>query len=113
MNLNPFNRAPKTVQVAIEYVAPVWIVLIQNPGQKNWIALRDPMRKISVQDEFGTVIKTRPAIQGFSHKADADAWVKQYLPEAVPVPAHKAKQVKTIVQSLNDSRTSNLRTQSV
>jgi hypothetical protein len=105
------SRTPKTVQVAVEYAAPHWIVLIKNPGQKEWIALRDPQKKIRIPDEFGNEIRTRPAIQSFAHKADADAWVKAHLPESIAVEARKISEVKSFVQSLTDSRSSTLRTQ--
>jgi hypothetical protein len=73
------------VSVAVEYVAPHWVVLIRNPGQKGWNALRSTTRKVSVQNEFGEVVKTFPAIEPFKSKADAQAWITEHLGSAATV----------------------------
>jgi hypothetical protein len=73
------------VAVAIEYVAPYWVVLIRNPGQKNWNALRSKTRKVNVQNEFGEIVKTYNAIETFTSKQEAQGWIDEHLKEATTV----------------------------
>lgn len=70
------------VQVAVEYYAPHWVVLIKNPGSKDWVSLRDIRKFIKVYDEFGDEISKRPAIRSFSNDQEARTWVQENLPSA-------------------------------
>lgn len=74
-----FNSVPKTLQFTIEYHAPHWIILIRNPGQKDWSALRTNEIQIVEHDEFGTEIRRRPAIHGFASIAEATEWAGMNL----------------------------------
>lgn len=82
--LNKFSSKIKAAQVkvAVEYIAPHWVVLIQNPGHKSWIALRNPTKMIRVMNHFNDAVKQFPAIETFSSNERAGAWVKEHLPEA-------------------------------
>jgi hypothetical protein len=70
-----FNRKPKVIEVSIEYRAPHFMILVRNPGQKTWEPVRSKTRKVSVQDEFGAVVKTYPAIEAFQTQEEAEQWV--------------------------------------
>jgi hypothetical protein len=89
MNLLNFfgfgKRAVQEVQFAVEYQAPHWIVMIRNPGQKNWVALRNPAKKIMEFNEFGEVTNSRSAVWSFANKAEADAWVSENLKGALQI----------------------------
>jgi hypothetical protein len=74
------------VECAVEYSAPHWIVVIRNPGEITWTPLRSRTVKVEVQDEFGDVKSTRPAIQSFASKSEADTWVKENMPGVSEVP---------------------------
>jgi len=65
-----FDKA-KAPEYAIEYNAGHWVIAIRNQGQRDWTMLRDETKLINVQNEFGDVIQTRPAIQTFATMADA------------------------------------------
>jgi hypothetical protein len=82
--LSKFSSSAKTVQVkvAIEYVQPHWVVLIQNPGHKSWIALRDPSKLVRVPNHFNDVVKQFPAVQTFSSYTAASEWVHEHLGHA-------------------------------
>jgi hypothetical protein len=79
-----FGKA-KTLEAAVEYVAPHWTVLIRNIGQKDFTFVRSTTKFISEQDEFGTEINRRPAIQSFKSKGEADAWIMEHLPKVEKV----------------------------
>src|SRR6185437_7921057 len=70
------------INVAIECVAPYWVVLIQNSGQKNWSALRSATKTVSVPNEFNEVVKRYPAIETFPSKREAALWVDSHLHDA-------------------------------
>lgn len=74
---NLFNKKKEVLQLAVEYRAPHWMVLIRNPGQKNWEPVRSSTRKVSIQDEFGAIVKTYPAIESFRTQEDAETWVRE------------------------------------
>lgn len=99
-----FNPRARVLQVAVEYHAPHWIVLIRNAGQKEWSALRDPDTKISVQDEFGAEIQTRPAIKSFPTVTAASEFVTENLKEAERVGQRSAEDVTAFVIGLNKPR---------
>lgn len=92
-----------TVEVAVEYCKSHWVVLIRNPGQKEFKALRDPLKFVRSFDEFGDEVSKRPAIKSFAHKADADTWVTEHLPEKVEV-VRPVAEVKKFMQGLEHSR---------
>jgi hypothetical protein len=74
-----FNRSTKEtprVQVSVEYLAPHWVIFIRNPGQAAWTPVRDGTKKVRIQDEFGSDIRSYPAIQAFSTQEAAEQWVK-------------------------------------
>lgn len=75
-----------TIECAVEYSAPHWIVVIRNPGDTAWSPLRSLEKKVEIQDEFGTVKATRPAIQSFPSKTAADDWVRENMPGVSEVP---------------------------
>jgi hypothetical protein len=79
------SKTSKSVQVAVEYYAPHWIVVIRNPGQKHWSALRSKTKNIVVQDEFGFEVSRRPAINSFASMGEADTWIKENMPGIQPV----------------------------
>jgi len=70
-----FNRKSKTLAVTIEYRAPHWMVLIRNPGQTKWEAVRSSAKKVRVQDEFGLEVKSYPAIEAFTSMEAAETWI--------------------------------------
>jgi hypothetical protein len=72
-----FNLFSKkcVIQVSIEYRAPHFMILVRNPGQKTWEPVRSKTRKVSVQDEFGAVVKIYPAIEAFTTQDEAEQWV--------------------------------------
>jgi len=94
------NKKAAEIQCCVEYVAPHWVVLIRNPGQKGWNALRSTTRKINIQNEFGEVIKTTPAIQPFVSKAEALAWVTEHL-GATPIMRKDSEIEKFLMKAKN------------
>jgi hypothetical protein len=66
--------------VALEYRAPHFIVLIRSPGQSKWIPVRSATRKVTVQNEFGTPIKTYAAIEPFPTQGAAEQWIADNVP---------------------------------
>lgn len=103
-----WTKKPKHhVEVAVEYYAPHWVVMIRNPVQKQWSALRDPSKKIQIQDEFGNEAKTRPAIKSFPSAKEANAWIKENLPDSVAV-ARGAQEVKQTLHAIENPQASNL-----
>jgi hypothetical protein len=68
-------------EVAIEYRAPHWMILIRNPGQKKWEPVRSADKKVMVQDEFGVGVKTYPAIASFPTQSAAEQWVATNVKE--------------------------------
>lgn len=77
--LNAFKKKSTEVAIAVEYVAPHWVILIQNPGQKDWTALRSPTKQVRIPNEFGDVVKSYPAIETFPNKVAAEAWASEHL----------------------------------
>ena len=75
-----FNKKAEVVQAAVEYCAPHWIVVIRNPGETKWTPLRSLTKKVRVQDEFGNEKSSRPAIESFPSKSEADEWVQSHMP---------------------------------
>src|SRR5882672_128273 len=69
--------------VAIEYQAPHWLIFIRNPGSPVWTPVRSPTRKVRVQDEFGTEVKSYPAIELFPTQSAAEQWVDTNVPRHV------------------------------
>lgn len=94
-----WNKTPKTVEVAVEYYAPHWIVVIRNAGQKHWAALRSKTRMISEQDEFGQEVSRRPAIESFKSMAEAEQWLTANMPSVEPV-VRKPKDVQEMARKL-------------
>jgi hypothetical protein len=76
------SRKAKGIEVAVEYQAPHWLVLIKNSGRKEWEAVRDLTKRIVIQDEFGDNIETRPAIKSFKTVGEAETWIKENMPQA-------------------------------
>ena len=66
--------------VALEYRAPHFIVLIRSPGQSKWIPVRSLTKKVRVQDEFGTEVKSYPAIEPFPTQGAAEQWIADNIP---------------------------------
>jgi hypothetical protein len=91
----------KKLQCAVEYHAPHWVILLRNAGQKDWRALRDPARKISVQDEFGVEIGKRPAIQSFASIAAATAWITENLKDVERVESRTREEIDNFAKGLN------------
>jgi hypothetical protein len=94
-----WNKTPKTVQVAVEYYAPHWIVVIRNAGQKHWAALRSKTKMIVEQDEFGQEISKRPAIHSFVNMAEAQEWVTNNMPGTETI-VREARDVQSFAQKL-------------
>jgi len=94
------QKSPK-LEVCIEYHSPHWVVLIKNPGHKEWTALRSKTRSISVQDEFGVEIQKRPAIDSFKTKGEADMWIADNLPECLPV-VRQPSEIKAFIEASSD-----------
>lgn len=80
----PKKEAGK-IQHAIEYVAPHWVVLLRNPGQKHWTALRSTTKMIRVPNEFNDIVESRPAIETFPSMKAASDWVTEHLPGSAVV----------------------------
>lgn len=78
-------KKAKTLEVAVEYYAPHWIVVIRNPGQAHWAALRSKTKMISTQDEFGMEISKRPAIESFPTMQAALDRVKADMGDIKPI----------------------------
>ncbi|MGD0511247.1 MAG: hypothetical protein ABSA33_05400 [Candidatus Micrarchaeaceae archaeon] len=76
-----FNKQPQVIQVSVEYRAPHFMVLVKNPGQKQWEPVRSTTRKVRVQDEFGIEVKSYPAIEAFPTQAAAEHWIAENLPK--------------------------------
>ena len=98
---NRLSKQAVEVSVAVEYVSPHWVVLIRNPGQKGWNALRSKTRKVNIQNEFGEVVKTTNAIEPFESKADALAWINQHLCGAVPIMRRDSEIEKFLLKAKN------------
>ncbi len=73
-----FDKA-KVPEFTIEYNQGHWVIAIRNQSQRDWTMLRDETKVINVQNEFGDVIQTRPAIQTFTTMADARAYAQTHL----------------------------------
>jgi hypothetical protein len=90
MTFNPLkllagSKSTKTTEVAIEYYAPHWIIVIRNPGQKSWAALRSKTKFIRTYDEFGEEVSKRPAIESFKNMTEALDWVRDNMPTIAPI----------------------------
>jgi hypothetical protein len=86
-----FNTNRKQViEVAVEYRAPHWMVLTRNPGQKTWEPVRSKTRKVNVQDEFGVIVKTYPAIESFSTQECAETWIQDNIAKHERKPRSKS-----------------------
>lgn len=80
------NRSTNTkIQYAVEYVGPSWVVLILNPGSKDWTAVRSQQKMVRVFDNFGDEVKKYPAIETFATQQKAEEWVAQHLADAVKI----------------------------
>jgi len=79
------NKNKGHIKVAVEYIAPHWVVLIQNPGQKKWAALRDREKLLELKNLLGDTVKSVQAIQTFTTQAEAMKWRTENLPESVLV----------------------------
>lgn len=87
-----FNtKRSQAIEVAIEFRAPHWMVLIRNPGQKTWEPVRSKTRKVNVQDEFGSIVKTYPAIESFSNQEAAEDWISENIPKCERKPRIQSK----------------------
>ena len=80
--LTKFLNKNTNSKVAIEYVAPHFVVLIQNPGQRGWVSLQSTKKNVQIPNRFGDIVKTIRAIESFPTRALAEAWVKEHMPEA-------------------------------
>jgi hypothetical protein len=100
-------KPAQKLEVTVEYHAPHWIVLIRNAGQMEWSALRDPETKISIQDEFGHEIQTRPAIRAFVNVSEAEAWITENLSAASRVGQRTAEEMRAFETRLNAARNIN------
>lgn len=76
---NFFGKKQVQIDVAVEYCAPHWVILIRNPGQKNWSALRSKTKTVNVHNSFGEVVSCFQAIETFESHKDAMQWVKSHL----------------------------------
>lgn len=74
------KQNPPSIKACVEYCAPHWVVLIQNPGAKDWTALRSTTKTVRIPNEFGDVVKQYPAIETFPSKAEASKWISQNIP---------------------------------
>jgi len=74
-----FSKKPQVLQIACEYRAPHWLVLVKNIGQKHWEPVRSKTRKVTVQDEFGSIVKSYPAIQSFPSQEEAETWIRDNI----------------------------------
>jgi len=79
----PSVRTSSKIQFAIEYVGPSWVVLVLNPGSKEWTAVRSQQKMVRVFDSFGDEIKKYPAIETFATQQKAEEWVAAILSDAV------------------------------
>lgn len=70
------------IQVTVQYDAPHWIVLIKNPGDKEWTVLRDNNKKVELFNDYGDLIKTRPAFRSFESAIKANEWISENMPQA-------------------------------
>jgi hypothetical protein len=95
-----FTNKAKVLEVAVEYHAPNWIVLIRNAGEIEWSALRDPETKIIIQDEFGKEVRSRPAIKAFGTFDLANAWVDENLKSAERVGMRKHNEIDNFKKGL-------------
>jgi hypothetical protein len=73
-----FDKA-KVPEYAIEYNQGHWVIAVRNQGQKAWTMLRDENKPIHVQNEFGDVIQTRPAVRTFPSPALAQDYATENL----------------------------------
>jgi hypothetical protein len=99
-----WSKKAKTLECAVEYYAPHWIVLVRNAGQSTWMAVRDPDKKITVQDEFGDTVRERPAIRVFATPKLASDWVADNLPDVPKVAQRTESEAKAFMKGLSDSR---------
>ncbi|QBQ74555.1 hypothetical protein BcepSauron_175 [Burkholderia phage BcepSauron] len=76
------GRKAQVIEAAVQYSAPHWIVMIRNPGQKEWIPLLDTDKKAESQNEFGEVVKSRHAIRTFNNAIEAQNWIASNMPGA-------------------------------
>lgn len=76
------NDAQERVAAAVKYEAPHWMVLIRNPGSKEWVPVRWDTKKIRQYNEFGDEVGSRPAVQAFKTQAEAEQWIAINIPEA-------------------------------
>lgn len=93
-------KRAKVLEAAVEYHAPNWVVLIRNPGDVNWVALRDPDVKISIQDEFGKEVRSRPAIKAFGTYDEASSWLGANLKSAKRVDMREPKEIEEFKKGL-------------
>jgi len=69
---------------SVEYHQSHWIVLVRNPGNKNWSCLRDHAMSVREYNEFGEEIGKRPAIRPFASYHEAEEWVRKNSSDVEP-----------------------------
>jgi hypothetical protein len=67
-------------RVAVECVGSRWVVLVQNPGQKGWVAIRSSTIFISTRNLLAEEIAREPALETFKQQSEALAWLKDNIP---------------------------------
>lgn len=72
-------------EVAIECVGHRWVISFRNPGQKNWLALRSPVKHVTVRNHMDEEIKRIPAVHVFDSRAQAKQHVTATIPQHVEV----------------------------
>jgi hypothetical protein len=77
------RKGSTQLKVAIEYHAPYFVVLVKNPGQNGWVYVESKTHKIHIQNMFGDVVKTKPAVEKFQSYVEADTYVQQNMPHSV------------------------------
>ncbi len=75
------DNSSKTIRVktAVEYLAPHWVVLIQNPGHKKWVAVRSATKKVIKMNDFGEMMSETPAVESFPTERAAEDWIKENI----------------------------------
>ncbi|QRE00098.1 hypothetical protein [Burkholderia phage BCSR5] len=75
-------KGNKPTQIAIEYDAPHWVILIHNPGQSFWTPLLSKHRFNEIKDDYGVVVKKRPIIESFASYEEAERHANENLSHA-------------------------------
>jgi hypothetical protein len=84
-HLRSKSNTETRVRAAVECVGSHWVILVQNPGQKGWVAVRSTTVFCPVYNKLRQEIAREPALETFAQKKLAVQWLSENLSDHVLV----------------------------